>query len=426
MEVSNYYVGYLVRKTRQELGIHLKELSEIAHSSTLSKFERGLCALSTDKLEHLYSILHIQKKDVPHLLKRLIREQTAQDLAFHGIESMINQNIYPLVQFKDATNYLHSQTALNYLKAKYFLQKKKFTEATPYYHEVIHSKENDYTYLHLNIISSTYLDLSLIAHRENKFKLALEYAELGKNAFCPKGKRKYVIDSLIFYKSLFLQEMGKLEEAEQTLEEVWNKRLSIENVSTKVKVYRLKALLQKYQDNYDEAGAILEKAIEIAISNSLIDTSFELWVELGDIAYARNLYDLSEKAYQAALLSKNNLKSKKIVTEAHISLARLYAKIGLLKKAKTEIQRAITNAEEYKDISKLTRSLFLQGKILANTDLEHAIIAFGKAWELSKAYELNELEYKILSHLIKHEKNKDTQQELMLRKLKIKLRVEEE
>lgn len=424
MEVSNYYIGYLVRKTRQELGVNLKELSEVAHSSTLSKFERGLCTLSKDKLEHLYSILNIQTRNVPIMLKKLIQEQTAQDLAFHGIESMINQNIYPLVQFKDATDFLHSRTSLVYLKAKYYLGQNKLEEANQYYHEVINSKEHDYTYLHLNIISSTYLDLSLIAYKENKFKLALEYAELGINAFFSKGKRKYVIDTLIFNKALFLQELGKLEESEEILDKVWNNRFSVENVSTKVKIYKLKALLQKYQDKYDDATAILEKAIEIAISNSLIDISFELWVELGDIAYARNLYDLSEKAYQAALLSKNNLKSKKIVTEAHLSLSRLYAKIGLLKKAKTEIQKAVHNAEEHKDIFRLTRSLFLQGKILRESSLD-AIIAFRKAWELAKAYELKDMEYKILSHLIKYEKNKEAQQELMLRKLEIKLRLEE-
>jgi tetratricopeptide (TPR) repeat protein len=230
---------------------------------------------------------------------------------------------------------------------------------------------------------------------------------------------------LIYHKALLLQENGKLDEAETTLDEIWNNRFSIENVSTRVRVYKLKALLKKYQDKYDEAAFILEKATEIAISNSLIDIGFEIWVELGDLAYARNLYDLSEKAYQTAMLSKNNLKSKKVVTEAHLSLARLYAKIGLFKKAKNEIQRAVSNAEEHKDIYKLTRAMFLQGNILKEIDLEKALLAYCKAWELSKKYDLKHTEYKILSHLIKYEKNKETQQELMLRRLELKFLLEE-
>jgi tetratricopeptide (TPR) repeat protein len=425
MEVSNYFIGYLVRKTRQKLGLNLKELSEVAHFSTLSKFERGLCTLEENKLELLFSILKIQIKDVPNMLKKLKQEQSRQDLAFHGIESLIKQNMYSLARFAEATDYLHSQTSILYLKAKYYLEHNKLDKAKQLYNEVIVSKEHDYTYLHLNIISAAFLDLSTIAYKEWKYTLALEYAEAGIHAFYPNGKRKHVIDSLIYHKALLLQENGKLDEAETTLDEIWNNRYSIENVSTRVRVYKLKALLKKYQDKYDEAAFILEKATEIAISNSLIDIGFEIWVELGDLAYARNLYDLSEKAYQTAMLSKNNLKSKKVVTEAHLSLARLYAKIGLFKKAKNEIQRAVSNAEEHKDIYKLTRAMFLQGNILKEIDLEKALLAYCKAWELSKKYDLKHTEYKILSHLIKYEKNKETQQELMLRRLELKFLLEE-
>ncbi|MCH5585560.1 tetratricopeptide repeat protein [Shimazuella sp. AN120528] len=421
MEISDYFIGYLVRKTRQELGLNLKNLSAIASISTLSKFERGQCTLGKEKLEHLFSILNIQTQDIPSMLKKLKQDQAIQDLVFHAIESMIRQNVYSLARFKEAANYLHSQTTIIYLKGKYYLQRGKLEKASQHYKEVINAKDHDYIDMHLNILASAYLDLSMIADKENNFNLALEYSEEGNTAFHPNGKRKYVEDDLIYNKALFLLKLGRIKESNLIIEQIWNNRLEIESVSTKARVYKLMAVLLKYQGRYDEATNILEEAIEIATTNSLIDIGFELWIELGDIAYIRDLYDFSEKAYEIALLSKNNLESKTIITEAHISLARLYAKIGLYKKAETEIQRAINIAEQHKDMYKLTKALLLQGKILIENNLEKAMLVYYRTWELSKTYDLKRLEHKVLYHLIKHEKNKETQQELLLRRLELEL-----
>jgi tetratricopeptide (TPR) repeat protein len=214
---------------------------------------------------------------------------------------MIKQQVYSPTRFKEAKEYLQSTTSITYLKAKYYLVRNKLEKANQFHNEVICSKEHDYHYMHLNIIAAAYLDLSSISYKENKFQLALEYAEKGIKAFYQRGKRKYIGDSLIYNKSLFLQKLGRLRESEETLDEVWNKRSRIESATTRAKVYKLKATLKKYRHRYNEAKNILEKGIEIAVSNSLIDIGFELWVELGDIAYAMELFDLSEKSYQTAL-----------------------------------------------------------------------------------------------------------------------------
>jgi tetratricopeptide (TPR) repeat protein len=248
-----------------------------------------------------------------------------------------------------------------------------------------------------------------MAHYQNHFHEALDYAEEGIKSFVEDGKRIYRKYFLLLNRAIYLEDLNRKEEALQALEElkiaineIKNTSEVFQNVRTSVivKMYRMYAKLLNELEMPNKAVEECEKGIRIAWLNNDFDRVFTLWTTMGTIYYNIGDYENTEKFYFKALDIRPKVKEEFLYPFNYVNLGILLIKQHKLQDAKQYIEDAIKISKEYKDYLALTESLMAMGQwcIQQNLHIE-AINLYNQAKEIAQQNNFLSKESEILTNL---------------------------
>jgi tetratricopeptide (TPR) repeat protein len=391
----------VVRKIRRDKQIKLDDLADNYLSpSSISRYERGLLDLDLDKINLILSRMNIKDTDIPELVKEMQQEELIRNYLFRSVESQVRHGVIPFAEFNKKLALINHPTAVDYLRGKRFYVKKNYKNALKYYHSVIQNIEDEH-YPESNIVPSAFLDLSVIAYRNNDYSASLEYLDQGVSIFNHKGSRQYIKYSLYYNKALILEQLGLIAEAKEALEPAWKDRNLIDDIRTRIQVYQLKSTIYRHEKRYLEAFPLLSEAFDLANINDFADQSYYILVDIAKITYELERYEYSERCLKAALLLKDKLKNARTTT-AHIELSKTYVVMGKLHLAKEQIHQAIKVAKKAKDMNKLIQSYIVSGDIFEKEkNQKEACSYYKKALELADKHNFEQYKPELYEHVFR-------------------------
>lgn len=372
-------------------------VDEKVSKSTLSRLENGQ-TIGSDKMDLILGKLEIQDIDIPKYFEDFkIQDEIGQHM-FRSIEARIRKGVLSLTELNQELESIELPALRSYLRAKRFFVKKKYKRAIEHYELTINAKDNEYC-PYSNVKATSYLDLSVIAYKNNNYQEALLYVDLGLQIFNDQGLKQHVKYSLIYNKAFIFELIGMVQEAEKILEPAWQARDDIGDIRTQIQVYQLKSNLYQHKKDYFKAYDLLSIAFEIANNNALADQSYYILVDLGKITYELGRYHHSVRCLLSALKFEPRLQIATPI-KAYIELSQTYIALGNLKKAKEQILLSIKIAKKTKNIHKLIRAYIVHANIyIKQNKRDAACFHYKKALRLAEEYNFEQYQPELHEYL---------------------------
>jgi tetratricopeptide (TPR) repeat protein len=394
-------IGSAVRKKRTEKKLTLEELATKLPitSGSLSKFERGILSLEKEKIDRILEVLEIRHEDIQGILDQIEKEESVSLLVFLSIEAQVKQDtVKSLKSFNEQLKRITKPIAEKFLRAKRFFVRKDYDNAIRFYQQVIETNDLEYC-PKANLKSSAFLDLSVIQYVRGNYAESLKLLQKGLDSSHPTGERRHVLHSIHYNRSLILYELGKIEEADRSLEPAWSQRNKMEEVLTRIKVYELKASIKRDQGKRPESRRILQKALSIATMNNNPDGAYYVFVDLAKLALESDELDYSEACFLAAIHLEKKLQ-KDSPTSAYLGLSQLYRDQGEQKKARKMAAKAVKHAKKSKDIPKLIEAYKLEASIYeGDGNFFDSCNNYKAALELARKYRFDHYKPELYEHL---------------------------
>jgi tetratricopeptide (TPR) repeat protein len=336
-------LGEMLRKNRKERGLRLEDLADTNISvSTISNIERGLPNVHMDKMKYLaqklglklHELLLEEKEDDKKIRLRLLSIENTIKLV-DADEGFLQLEAFGPNEIKNYEPFYY------FLKGKCFAKKQQWAEAESNFLETLRLVPIEPHLEACNLLTASYNELANIAYYRNQILEALQYVEEGIRTFVPDEERSYLLSILLGNKAIFLERLGRLEEALRVIEEMSENDLSIQHLDCLLSNYRLEALIYRKTKMYIKAIEAVQKGIEAARINGMVNRSFELWTMLGSIYYADKHYDEAESCFLTALQLQKKIDRPHQLISAFTWLGLLYIEECKWETAQTYLEQAI-------------------------------------------------------------------------------------
>lgn len=356
-------LGQLLRKMRKEKGWRLEDVADQEISpATISNIERGLPNVSMDKIVYLAKKLG---HTIPELLKQDREAEENTRLKLRSIENEIDlidpdegfQELKRLDK-KTAEAYAH---VIGYLKGKCLNKKGQWKKAESCFFDAIKVIDQRPDLEKSNIKSACFNELGVIYYYKLNLEKALYYTQEGIDCYIDDGERKYYKCTLLTNKALYLEQLGLLEEALHTIEQVAAKKDDFISPHSILNLYHICTKIYRKMGMFDKAIQYAIEGIEKARLSKMYDQSFRLWLALGNIYLDKNELDRAESCYLMALKLRKKATKERLSISACIQLGLLYVKQRKWQLAETNLQEAIKGSEKMNDMLKYTQAVTILG-----------------------------------------------------------------
>ncbi|SEN07514.1 helix-turn-helix domain-containing protein [Lihuaxuella thermophila] len=385
-------IGELLRKKRKELGLRLEDLADEQISpSTISNIERGMPHVNSEKVNYLSNKLGINLDELPELLDEEKQKLREIKLKLTYIENVIdlvsNEKCFAnLKRLNLPHNHLYAST-VQYLKGKYYMNKQKWNKAQNHFLEAIRLEDQSPELNKSNIKAASLNELARAYYFENRLEEALEYTEDGIKCFVENGERKYVKYILLVSKAVYLEKLDRIDEAQSTLQMLWEEREEIASLEVILNMYELKAAILKKLKSFDEAIRAAKEGIDIARINKVHNRSVELLITLGGIYMETGDLEAAEKSFVAALCIKEKLDKEYLLIPAYTQIGMVYLEQNKLEEALEHIKEAVKIGEKANDALRYSPALIALGDYhQKNGDPKEAIRYYQKALDLARKH----------------------------------------
>ncbi|RAL21319.1 helix-turn-helix domain-containing protein [Thermoflavimicrobium daqui] len=326
-------LGLRIQQERFNRNMTQRQLAEKTEGyismSTLSNIEKGACR-NIEKVRYILKLLNINE---------LVEEGENKEEELRKLELMIAENNINLLRKKVAT-WLNTtkitdsnKIVVNYLKARNLYKQKEYEKAKEQYTRTLAEMNRFPVDEKSNIKSSCFNDLSVIEHIYcNNTDKALYYSNSGIDSFRYEGERKHIYGNLLANKCIYLNRLGRTEEALTTMEEL--KSSHHVAVDAKLSIIDLEASIKANQKMYDSAIQLAMEGIELSRINLNFNRNYQLTTTLGKI------YRIMGDLDKAEICLNGALSLERIVTKDHI-IPATYIELGLVYIEKDEFEKAI-------------------------------------------------------------------------------------
>lgn len=206
-----------------------------------------------------------------------------------------------------------------YLEGKYYFYMGKFRKSERLINQAIdESFKYIETHSHLNILTSSLNVLSNIYyHYYQEPKKAFEICSEAIDHFQENGERQTEYLLAYLNRSIYLEKLDRLCEAEKYSDFLWENRNKIPKADAQAVLCEHVARVKLYHSDYKAAREAIRRGFDIARRNQLHMRASDLSLVLGDWYLEQNESRMAEKSYHQALVFKQT-------ERAHIRLARFY------------------------------------------------------------------------------------------------------
>ncbi|QKG84182.1 helix-turn-helix domain-containing protein [Kroppenstedtia pulmonis] len=398
-------LGEIIRKIRKEKGLRLEDLAdENISPATISNIERGVPHVSSDKSMYLLEKMGLDLKDLPNLIAQQNSELKKDLLKLQHIESLLD--LGDPEEGKHHLDKLHLEgspyeATYEYLKGKYFIRTKDWKKAERSFFNAIRLYNQ---YPHGNIEACSFGELGLCSYYQNNIEQALRYTESEIAAFVEGQGREYSQYVALCNKAVYLEKLGRYEEAIQVVNELWEDIPKIESAAIVVNLHELRADLLRKARLYEKAITFAKQGIEIARVNKLHDRAFDLWTSLGNIYFIdTEQWEEAGICYQMALSLRNRFQSHHnhhVFVSAYTRYACLKMKQQQWRQAEDLLRQAIQLGEKLDSALRLTYAYTAMGDCKKEQkQVDEAISFYQKGLQLAQKHGYKKREYIILKSL---------------------------
>ncbi|SEM93274.1 helix-turn-helix domain-containing protein [Lihuaxuella thermophila] len=363
-------IGKFIRKIRKERGLRLEDLSdEHISTATISNIERGVPHVNKEKVLYLLSKLNIDINEIPELMEKDSENMESLQLKFTAVETMIeigNEGgaLRYLSEILEESPSSHPAT-VHFLKGKCYAGKKDWRKAEREFGEAIRLSYQDAYSQKTNLEAISYEHLAECRSAQNDWEQALKFAERGLEVF-QEGASGYdqVQYSLMMNRVVYLDRLGRVDEAQKSLDELWSFIPHIQNQGVLLRMYALRADLFRRMKLYHDAVRYAREGIRIAAASKNYDGMFRLWNILG-IAYMElSDWEDAETCFEFIMNLKDRISNKKEMIQVYCSLGHLYLLQQKWVRAQEILEQAVKWGEELEDDAELSLALFMMGRLL--------------------------------------------------------------
>ena len=392
-ELDLKVLGEALRKVRKKRGLRLKDLEDEQISfATISSIERGVPTVKPQNRLYYCQKLGFDASQIPSLIRQENDERNQIENLLFLIETCIRldcdaalKQIRKLqTQCKD--DYMDM---VCYLKGLCYVKKNKLKKAESFFLQSIDMIEKKNSSTEPNIKSACLYELGQIYyHRDNQLYKALDYNEQGLNAFQPGKNRSDLYDFLMIAKVTYLEKLYRIDEALQTLSDLWTQIEQINSLEVKLYMYELKASLLNQKKKYDEALQYAREGLHIARTNGAHEQAVELLTVWGNILQNAKDYHTAENCYQLALRLESKLKDKKVLLVSTLTqLGKLYNKMNKSREAYVSLSTAVERGKKYNDAHRYCESLMALGDYyIGSEQYQKAISPYDEALHIASSY----------------------------------------
>ncbi len=367
-------VGQFIRKVRKERGMTLDDLAdEYIPRATLSSIERGISQNPT-KINYLLRKLDIHLTD---LAKQELEDKEDQNLNLMILENRINRDPGAVLKELVALPTDYNGAFHNFLKGRCYFKLKQYDRAIHCFNNALHYAERELDSERPNLKTYCFNHLSIIAFQHKNYEQALQYTEEGLAAFNINGERTYYYFTLLLNRAIYLWNLGKTEEALNTLDQIEMKSFDL-NIDTVIGIYDFQAKLKLEIKLVEEAMTSAKKGLELARINDNYERQLELFITLSEIYKASGFPSRAEKCLQTAIsLQDMIVKRHNLILTSFLDLGILYQEQNKHKQSQKALEKALQIAKQQNNMLKYTKAmLYLAKNSLSNSNHEESIAIF--------------------------------------------------
>ncbi|TCS95817.1 helix-turn-helix domain-containing protein [Hazenella coriacea] len=390
-------IGKFIRKTRKERGLRLEDLSDDHISTaTISNIERGIPHVNKDKILYLMSKLGLELDEIPQMLEKESESLESVHLKFTAIETMIEVGSYQeairsLSNISEESLSLH-QATVHLIKGRCFLEGREWRKGERELSEAIRLSFQDPYSNQMNLEAVSYLYLSKSRAQQRDWAQALQYVERGIELYQQSQDTKQIIYHLLVNQVIYLDQLGRTDEALRKLEELWTEISLIQNKDLVIQMYRLRVDLYQRIHLHHDAVRYAKEGIQLAIKSHYHDELFRLWLSLGKTYLDLTEYDDAETCLHFVMSMSGLISDSKEWLKAKSLLGQLYFHQEKWDKARETLQAVIDQADKSQDAEIAGQALLLMGKLLKQrehwVDAIQVFIRLTEVASKSRAYAL--------------------------------------
>jgi tetratricopeptide (TPR) repeat protein len=390
-------IGPILRNERKKQGKTIQDIStELGISpSTISSMDRGLSNVSDDMYKEYAKSLG-RAEDLLGLVSEATKRKKEKMKELLHIEDVLTGNpksiIKQINQIEEINVFPELKVFSTFLKGRTFFELRQWGKSRECLLQTIEGLYNCASLEQSNIHTICLNDLGRIDFYGGEYKRALENTEQAIQLFDDNGERSYIKPLLYLNKVIYLEKLGRDEEA----------CLSLEYLHTQIESFRTNSYLviqiyERYANLLTKLGTPIKaleyakQGLQIAWDNRQYRRLFSLWVIMANIYFILGNFKEAETRYHKALnLTSHVADNPNLIGKTHLEYALILNKLGSIQQAENQLLNALEYIQEIKDDS-VRLSVYLElGRLqLSLNRKEQAKETFKKAEHILSTEENN-------------------------------------
>jgi tetratricopeptide (TPR) repeat protein len=392
------------KKLRQE-----DLVDDVLSQAVISNIESGKTQVSEEKLRHLLGKLGLKPDDLNrfhHPESEIDEEAELEEL---NLKLIAIENIIDLVSPDEGLEELRGtgishdhplMATVHYLKGKIYVYKGNWKKAHKHFFDCIHLITHQFPEITANnLTAACYHELSFIEYSQNNLPQALKYSQEALKSFIPEGERKYFRELILITKTIYLQKLNRLEEAQTALDDYTQTKKEIfsgddplyqpgDSKEALLNMYEVQSSILRRSKMHSQAIKFALRGIELARLDRMYDRSFELWTTLGSIYSDQDKLKLAEICFTTALRLRKKIKREYLLAYVFTQLGMLYDKGKNLTRAEKSYMEAVRYSQKINDAFRETEALTALGEChLKQGETDKALLHLNRALDLAKKHD---------------------------------------
>jgi tetratricopeptide (TPR) repeat protein len=374
-------IGKILKKERIARRMRQQDVADLLEVSpmTVSNIERGFLSVADekykqyakvlDKSEELFGIeAEMQKKE-----RTLMAEICHSEDLVRGNPKMAAKLLEDLT---DVDLFPATRTFANFVSGRIAFELKQRKKAKELLEKVLDELDQCPDLENSNLHSICLNDLGRLAFYEEDYLTALSRTEDGILAFNEEGERRWYKPNLYLNKIIYLEELGRDEEAREVLELLYaNIESFANNLDVVIQIHEQFAKLLLKSGSPLKAEKYAKKGLNIAWENRQYRRLFSIWTLLGNIHVALGKLQDAKMRYRKALAYSEYVDdSPDRIGRTHLAFGKLLIEVGEKENAEEQLLLAVESFQEI-EIKKAhhIEALITLGELNKSTELFNSV-----------------------------------------------------
>jgi tetratricopeptide (TPR) repeat protein len=351
-------IGPILRNERKKQGKTIQGVSmELGISpSTISSMDRGLSNVS-DEMYKEYAKSLGRAEDLLGLVSEATKRKKEKMKELLHIEDVLTGNpksiLKQINQIEEVNVFPELKVFSTFLKGRTYFELRQWEKSRECLLKTIEGLYDCPSLEQSNLHTICLNDLGRMYFYDGEYEKALENTEQAIQLFDDNGERFYIKPLLYLNKVIYLEKLGREEEACLSLE-----YLHTQIESFKTNSYLVVQIYERYANLLAKLGTPIKaleyakQGLQIAWENRQYRRLFSLWVIIGNIYFTLDNPKEAETRYRKALnLTSHVADNPHLIGKTHLEYALILNKLGATNEAEKQLLNALEYVNEVKDIS---------------------------------------------------------------------------